>query len=405
MNLTNLNEKLNQLGNSWEHFKRVNNERLSQIEKKGSSDPLTEEKLKKINNVIDEQKSKLERIEVALSRPGSETKGCDFETSGELEYKKALDGYLRKGIDTEIAKLEKKSILNTSIGNDSNGGYLVGPNMQKIIAGNIKDKCIMRKICSVQEISSSSLDVIDDDSFSTYWNTETGEVNDTDSAVLTKKTIGVFDLVAQPKVTQRLIDDSSINVEEWLANRLADQFAQAEENAFINGLTSAYNQPTGILSYGSGTDSSNIERVQSASKENGGLNEDDVLNLYYKLGEKYVNRASFLMSRNAVQAVRKLKDATSGQYLWQPGLLAGQDDMLLGCPVHQSVYMPALGEKSLSIIFGDFKQYQIVDRTGIRLLRDPYTAKPYVRFYTTKRVGGDVVRTDAFKVLECGSSS
>lgn len=403
MNLSDLNDKLNQLGNSWEHFKKVNDERLRQIERKGSSDPLTEEHLTKVNNAIDEQKSKLEQIEVALSRPETEVKGFKFANNGELEYKKAFDNYIRRGVDSDVARLESKSVLSTSTSGDSYGGFLATPNMQRIIAGEVQNSCIMRKICSVQEISTSSLDVIDDDSFATSWNSETGTVSDSNASVLTKRTIATHDLIAQPRVTQKLIDDSSINMEEWLAHRLAQEFALAEENAFINGAGDASNQPRGILNYSAGTTSTTIERIASADAVDGKFDEDDLLNLYYALNEKYVNRASFLMSRSAVQSVRKLKDATSGNYLWQPALLSGSEDMLLGCPVYQSSYMPAVGDNSLSIILGDFSQYQIVDRTGVRILRDPYTSKPYVRFYTTKRVGGDVIRTEAFKVLECGS--
>jgi HK97 family phage major capsid protein len=403
MNLSDLNDKLNQLGNSWEHFKKVNDERLRQIERKGSSDPLTEEHLAKVNNAIDEQKSKLEQIEVALSRPETEVKGFKFTNNGEMEYKKAFDSYIRRGVDSNLANLESKSVLNTSTSGDSYGGYIATPNMQRIITGELQNSCIMRKICSVQEISTSSLDIIDDDSFSTSWNAEAGSVSDTNASTLTKKSIPTHDLIAQPRVTQKLIDDASINIEEWLAYRLGQQFSLAEENAFINGAGSGSNQPVGILNYSAGSTSTTIQRIESADTTDGDFDEDDILNLYYALNEKYVNRASFLMSRSAVQAVRKLKDATSGNYLWQPALLSGSEDMLLGCPVYQSSYMPAVGDDSLSIILGDFSQYQIVDRTGVRILRDPYTSKPYVRFYTTKRVGGDVIKTEAFKVLECGS--
>ena len=129
------------------------------------------------------------------------------------------------------------------------------------------------------------------------------------------------------------------------------------------------------------------------------FDENDILDLYYSLGDKYVNNASFLLPRTAMKQIRMLKDATSGQYLWNPALLTGTTDTLLGCPIYQSSYMPAVGKGTKSIIFGNFSYYQIVDRIGIRILRDPFTSKPYIRFYTTKRVGGDVINTDAFKGL------
>lgn len=400
MSLSQINDRLNQLGSSWEHFKKVNDERLSQIEQKGYADPLTNEHLSKVNDSIDSQRERLKRIEVALARPASEAKGFKFESAEEMEHKGAFDSYVRRGIDDKLANLELKSLTTDTTG--SNGGYLVTANMQALITGNIAANSVMRKICSVQEISSSSLDVIDDDNaFGTAWSaSEEAVVADSVNATLSKKSISAYELVAQPKVTQKLIDDGAIDIEAWLAERLAANFLEAEEQAFLTGTGST--QPTGILNYSAGTTSTTIERVVADNAVDGAFEYDDLMNLYYKLDEKYAKRGSFLMHRSTVQKVRMLKDANNN-YIWQPAVLAGQDDMLLGAPVYQSSFMPVPGDSSLSIIFGDFKNYQIVDRTGIRILRDPYTSKPYVRFYTTKRVGGDVVRTDAFKVLQCGT--
>jgi len=399
MNLSEINEKIDQIGNAWEHFKQVNDERLRQIEKKGCADGMIMEELNKINNSIDEQKSKLEKLEVSMSRPSFENKGANFMLEN-LEHKKALNNYLKKGIDTPLANFETK--FSNMLGSDSSayGGYVITPNMQRIITGELDNNCFMRKICSVQTIASSSLEVIDDTSFTTAWIGETGTVADTDASTLSKITIKAHELVAQPKVTQKLLDDASINIEDWLAYQLAEQFAAKEEEAFLKGTGDTDNQPTGITSYTSG-----IDLIESNATTDGGISTQDIINLYYSLGEQYVGRASFVMPRAAVSAIRMLKDETSGAYLWQPALLGGKEDTLMGCPVYQSAYMPALGANSLSVIFGDFKFYQIVDRLGITILRDPYTAKPYVRFYTTKRVGGDVVRKEAFKMLQCGAKS
>jgi HK97 family phage major capsid protein len=128
-----------------------------------------------------------------------------------------------------------------------------------------------------------------------------------------------------------------------------------------------------------------------------------ILNLYYSLDEKYTKNACFLMSRSAEEKIRKLKDSTNGQYLWNPSLLDNVQGTLLGCPVYTTQNLEAVGPNKESIIFGDFKYYQIVDKMGIKILRDPYTAKPFVRFYTTKKVGGDVVKTEAFKILRTSS--
>ena len=399
MNLTEISDRIDEIGNAWEHFKSVNDEKLKQIEKKGVADCLVMEELNKINNSLNEQKQKLEQIQISNSRPTFENKGVDFQEN--LEHKKALNNYLKKGVDAPLANLETKADLTTATDSSSAyGGYLLTPNMQRIITGELNENCFMRKICSVQTISSSALEVIDDTSFATSWISETGTVSDSNSSVLSKITIKAHELVAQPKVSQKLLDDASINIEEWLAYRLAEQFAQKEEEAFLKGTGDTNNQPTGITNYTSG-----IDITTSTSKTNGGIDAKDIISLYYSLKEQYVGRASFVMPRSAVSAIRMLKDSTSGAYLWQPALLGGKEDTLMGCPVYQSSNMPALGASSLSIIFGDFRFYQIVDRTDIRVLRDPYTSKPYVRFYTTKRVGGDVIRKEAFKMLKCGASA
>ena len=399
MNLTEISEKIDEIGNAWEHFKSVNDEKLRQIEQKGSADCMVMEELNKINNSLNEQKQQLDQLRISASRPSFEGKNMDFQEN--LEHKKALNNYLKKGIDAPLANIETKADLTTATDSSSAyGGYLLTPNMQRIITGELNDNCFMRQICSVQTISSSALEVIDDTSFATSWIAETGTVDDSDSSVLNKITVKAHELVAQPKVSQKLLDDASINIEEWLAYQLANQFMQKEEEAFLKGTGDTNNQPTGITNY-----TSDIEIIESSSSVDGGIEAEDIVDLYYSLKEQYVGNASFVMPRTAVSAVRMLKDSTSGAYLWQPALLGGKEDTLMGCPVYQSSNMPVLGAGSLSIIFGDFKFYQIVDRNDIRVLRDPYTAKPYVRFYTTKRVGGDVIRKEAFKMLKCGATA
>lgn len=390
-----MNEKLEKLGNSWEHFKQVNNERLLQLEKKNVVDPLTEIKLEKLNNMIEEQKSKIDSLEIAMSRPFSSNE--EYKSREDVQYKSAFNGYLRKGIEEQLANIEIKRDLTTAIDTSTSyGGYLLTPNIQKMVIDKIEETCVMRKICSVQEISSTSLDVIDSTNMTPSWISEMGIINDTDTSIFTKKIITTHDLVAQPKVSQKLLDDTAIDLEEWLSNRLGNDFAGAEEDAFINGTGDSSNQPTGILKHVGESDG--IDAITSEDTNNR-FNESDIMNLYYSLGDKYVNDASFLMPRSAMKQVRMLKDETSGKYLWNPALLSGQSDTLLGCPVYQSSYVPAVSKSTKSIIFGDFSYYQIVDRIGIRILRDPFTSKPYIRFYTTKRVGGDVVDTKAFKAL------
>ena len=229
------------------------------------------------------------------------------------------------------------------------------------------------------------------------WTTETGAVSDTTTATIYKESIPTFELYAQPKATQRLIDDSAIDIEAWIAEKVADIFSRTENTAFISG--NGTSQPKGILSYAAGTSWGQIQQISSGTSA--AVTVTGLINLYYSLADEYARNSTFLMNRATVQAVRLLKDATSGQYLWQPSLAAGSPDTLMGLPVVQASDMPVPAASSLSIAVGDFKRaYKIVDRLGIRILRDPFTDKPFVKFYTTKRVGGEVVDTNAIKLLK-----
>lgn len=178
---------------------------------------------------------------------------------------------------------------------------------------------------------------------------------------------------------------------------MADKFARLEATAFISG--NGTTAPKGILTYTAGTSFGQVQQVNSGT--DGAVTADGLINLYYALKDEYAKRATFLMHRTTAQAVRLLKESTTNQYLWQPGLTAGTPDTLLGVPVVLAADMPIADEDALSVALGDFKRaYMIVDRVGIRTLRDPYTAKPFVKFYTTKRVGGKVVNTEALKLLK-----
>jgi HK97 family phage major capsid protein len=401
MTISTITRKVDKLGSAWEEFKSVNDRRLKEIEKKGSADALTNEHLNKLNNVIDNYKSRLDNLETAFNRPsfaGSDNmnykSAVDQETA--MEHKEAFVNYVRKGVESDLAFLEKKAL---SVGADADGGYLVTPQMSEKISKYVFESSPMRRIASVTTVSSDSLEVIEDnDEAAASWaSSESASVSDSDTPQINKISIDAHELVAQPKATQKLIDDSSIDVEAWLTEKLTEVFSRKENTAFIGG--SGSGQPKGILSYTAGTGAGEIEQIDTGS--DGAITADSLIDLYYALKDEYANNASFLMSRATAKSVRLLKNATTGEYIWQPGLQAGAPDTLMGVPVEMASDMPAIASDSLSIAVGDFKRaYQIVDRTGIRILRDPYTEKPFVKFYTTKRVGGGVVNFDAIKILK-----
>ena len=394
MTIQEVTDRVHSLGNAWEHFKQVNDARLSELERKGYADPLYSEHLKKISDALDQHKHRIDRMETASERPGRATAPYAADPS---EYKAAFCNYLRKGMDAGLEQLQLKTL---SVGSDADGGYLVTTPMSQTIIEIINESSPMRQLASVETISSDSLDLIEDTGdMAASWVAETDARTETTSAQIGKNNIAVYEMYAEPKATQKLIDDASIDIEQWVARKVADKFARLEATAFISGS----GQPTGILSYTAGTAWGDIQQVVSGSA--GAVTSDSLVELYYSLKDDYAKRATFLMHRATVQAVRLLKDSSTDQYLWQPGLSSGTPDSLLGVPVALAADMPVPASGSLSVALGDFKRgYLIVDRIGIRTLRDPFTAKPFVMFYTTKRVGGEVVDYEAIKLLKLSAS-
>ena len=395
MSINEITDRVASLGNAWEQFKQINDARLNEIERKGNADPLYNEHLNNISMALDNYKSRLDTIETVYNRP---LLGDDINiksTASHSEYSKAFRNYLRKGMDGGLEALQTKAL---SVGSDPDGGYLVTPHMSSKIVQSIFETSPMRQLASVETISSDALELIDDhDQAAAGWTSETGAITETSSPTLAKRNIPTHELYAQPKATQKLVDDSAIDIESWLSGKIADIFSRKENTAFVSG--SGVGQPRGILTYAAGTNWGQIQQVTSGSS--GAVTADAIINLFYSLKDTYSKRANFLMNRTVVQSVRLLKQATTNQYMWQPGLAAGAPDTLMGIPVHMAADMPVAASNSLSIAVGDFQAaYQIVDRKGINILRDPFTEKPFVKFYATKRVGGDVVNFEAIKLMK-----
>ncbi len=394
MTISEITERVSHLGHAWEEFKHVNDARLREIETKGAADGLYNEHLNNISRALDGYKSRLDTIETAYSRPefgSSESKASTVPS----EYSKAFRNYLRKRMDAGLEQLSTKAL---SVGSDPDGGYLVTPTMSQTIVKAVFETSPMRQLASVETISSDALELIDDhDQASAGWTSETGSISESNTPQIAKRNIATHELYAQPKATQKLVDDSAIDIEAWLSGKIADIFAQKENTSFISG--SGSGQPRGILTYTAGTSWNQIQQVNSGTSAQ--VTSDGIINLFYALKDAYTRNASFLMNRTTVQAVRLLKEATTNQYLWQPGLAAGAPDTLMGVPVLMAADMPVAAANSLSVAVGDFKAaYQIVDRLGVRILRDPFTEKPFVKFYATKRVGGDVINFDAIKLMK-----
>lgn len=400
MSISEVTDRVHALGNAWEQFKQVNDQRLSEIERKGFADPLHGEHLKKISDALDQHKRRMDQIETVHGRPGLDMSGVPFTGANVSEYKAAFRNYLRKGSEGGLDALQLKAL---SVGTDANGGYLVPNQLSELIVKIVNESSPMRSLATVETISSDSLDLIEDnDEMAAAWADETtARSSDTNTAAIGRNTIDTFEMYAQPKATQKLIDDGAIDIEQWIAEKVAEKFARLEATAFISG--NGTSAPKGILTYTAGTSFGQVQQVPSGTSAT--VTADSLIQLFYALKDEYAKNATFLMHRSTLQAVRLLKEATTNQYLWQPGLSAGAPDTLLGAPVKLAADMPTPAASSLSVAVGDFKRaYMIVDRVGIRTLRDPFTAKPFVQFYTTKRVGGKVVNSEAVKLLKLAVS-
>ncbi|CUH87444.1 phage major capsid protein, HK97 family [Phaeobacter sp. CECT 5382] len=325
--------------------------------------------------------------------------------TSEAPHQKAFCGYIRTGDDTALRSIlpESKS-LSTVVNSD--GGYLVDPQTADTVKSVLQSTASIRAVASVVTVEATSFDVlIDHSDTGAGWATETDPAVETGTPMIDRITIALHELSALPKASQRLLDDSAFDIETWLAGRIADKFSRAEAAAFVSG--NGVDKPTGILSHPAVDNDSwswgSLGYV--ATGEDGGIGDGDaIIDLVYALGAQYRANASFVMNSKTAGLIRKLKDA-DGRFLWSDGLAAGEPARLLGYPVLVAEDMPDVASDSLALAFGDFASgYTIAERPDLRVLRDPFSAKPHVLFYATKRVGGDVSDFAAIKLLKFGLS-
>ena len=321
-----------------------------------------------------------------------------------VPHHKAMDDYLRSGDDDGLRALalDGKS-LNTAV--SAEGGYLVDPQTAETVNSVLTSSASLRSIAAVVNVEATSYDVLVDHSDTgAGWATETAAVGITETPLFDRISIPLHELSAMPKASQRLLDDAAFDIESWLAARIADRFATAEAAAFIVG--DGIDKPTGFLNYAN-IDEQNwtwgfLGYVATGSAGDFDENRpaDSIVDLVYALGAKYRANASFVMNSKTAGAVRKMKDA-DGRFLWSDSLSAGQPAQLMGYPVLIAEDMPDIGVEATAIAFGDFGAgYTIAERPDLRVLRDPFSAKPHVLFYATKRVGGDVTDFAAIKLLK-----
>jgi HK97 family phage major capsid protein len=388
---------LHEMMAAFEAFKGANDARLDEIEKKASADALLEEKVARIDQAVGQAQARLDR---ALSEARRPTIGGEPAVLASVpEAKAAFDGYVRTG--RELG-LEIKAGLSSA---PTSGGYVVPPETERAIERRLMATSPMREIATVRTVAAGVFrKPVSTAGIASGWVAETAARPETDPATLALLEFPAADLYANPAATQTLLDDALVDLDEWLASEVEDAFAAQETAAFVNG--DGVNKPKGFLGYSILADDSHVwgSLGYVASGAAGAFAAttpaDRLIDLIYAPKAQYRPNARFVMNRKSVSVVRKFKDA-DGNYIWSPAGRPGETASLLGYPVTEIETMPDIAANSHAIAFGDFQRgYLIVDRAGVRVLRDPYSAKPYVLFYTTKRVGGGVQNFDAIKVMK-----
>lgn len=384
----------------FEQFKSENDERLRRIEKK-SSDVLSEEKIDRMNRALDEQKKLIDDMILSSSRPQSMI--GSYDRSPHLaERKSAFDRYVRKGDAANLDMLERKAMNAAS---NADGGYAVPLEIEQTIDGVLKKVSPLRAISTVRQIGTNTYRKPIATTGASYgWVSETLARPQTDSPTIAAIDFPTMELYAMPAATQTLLDDVQIDLGNWLADEVQNVFAEQEGTAFING--NGTTAPKGILTEQTVADTAWVwgkigyVATGAAAGFSTDAPADALVTLAYAPKQAYRANGTWVMNRATESVIRKFKD-TNGNYVWQPGAAAGQPTTLLGYPVVEADDMPDIAADACAIAFGDFARgYLIVDRIGIRVLRDPYSAKPYVLFYTTKRVGGGIQNFEALKFLK-----
>ena len=344
----------------------------------------------------DDRMNKLDRKTMMTTRSALTTAAVQ-----DAPHQKAFAAYLRSGDDDALRGLDMDSKgISTVMAAD--GGYLVDPQTADTIKGTLSSTASIRAIASVVTVDATSYDVlVDHTEMGAGWASETAGVAETTTPQIDRISIPLHELSALPKASQRLLDDSAFDIEGWLAGRIADKFARSEAGAFING--DGIDKPKGLLTYPQVENEiwewGNLGFVTTGVT--GGIQSGDpIVDLVYALGAVYRANGTFVMNSKTAGTIRKLKD-NDGRFLWSDGLAAGEPARLMGYPVLVAEDMPDIADAAAAIAFGDFGAgYIVAERPDLRVLRDPFSAKPHVLFYATKRVGGAVSDFAAIKLLK-----
>lgn len=387
------------LGKKFDEFKKTNDKRIDGLEEEkgklsGQVDTLNE----KLSE-LDELKSSLEKELIALKRPdGTGTKAAS-------EHKTAFMQFVRKGVEAGLGDLQAKAL---QIGVESDGGFAVPEELDRSIIELLRDTSPMRQVCNQITVGTPDYKrLVNLGGNGAGWVGETAARPATNTPTLGNISAFMGEIYANPQATQTSLDDMFFDAEGWLSSEVGRDFSEKEGNAFLLG--DGINKPKGLLAYPLLTTADDVRAFGSLQKlitgTAGTVTGDNLIDLIHALKAGYRANGTWMMGNLTVAYVRKLKDS-EGNYLWRPGLEAGAPSVLLGYGITENEDMPDVAADANAIAFGDFKRaYTVVDRIGTRVLRDPYTNKPYVGFYTTKRVGGMLVDSQAVKILTLSAAA
>lgn len=397
---------LAQVNGAFEEFKASHSADLKK------HDVLLTEKTDRINGDISALTKEIDKVNAAMAAltvGGNGGAGVDPAVG---EHAKAFNRFFRKGVDAGLGEMQIKAKLSTS--SDPDGGYLVPEQMEATIDRVLGTVSTIRSLASVMTISEGDTYkmLMNVGGAGSGWVGEQEARAETNSPTLREIAINLGELYAMPGATQRTLDDGRIDVGAWLAGEVSTTFAEQEGAAFATG--SGVNQPRGILSYTPVANASyawgSVGYIATgasaafATATTALSPADALIDLYYALKAGYRNSASWLMSDATMGAVRKIKDV-DGKFVWAPPTAVGEVASVLQKPVYTDDNMSAIAANSYSIAFADFKRaYQVVDKFGIRVLRDNLTSKGNVLFYTTKRVGGGIRNFEAIKLMKFAAS-
>jgi len=394
---------------TFEDFKKKHDEELAELKKTGKVDPLTLAAQEKQNDAMDLLKKQVEDLRLERQRPmmaDSEGKQVQM-TEEQVEHKQAFADYFMTGDPAGLKKFEGKSL---SVGVDPDGGYLAPTEVESTIDRVITETSPMRQVATVRKTGAANYKKpINLGGADSGWVGEKQSRKQTDTPELALLEFGMMELYAMPAATATILEDAATNVDAWLADEVNITMAVQEGQAYIHG--DGVNKPRGILGYDQVEEDDwkwgkiGVRNTGEAADFASGVGaHDNLVDLIYSTKSTFRGgNARFLMNRKSQGRCRKIRDG-DGNPMWQPGLQSGQPASLMGYSISEMEDMPDFAAGTTPIAFGDFKRgYLILDRRGVRVLRDPYSAKPYVLFYTTKRVGGGVQNFDAYKLLKCAA--